>query len=148
MNLSRKCTIYLLSLLPGDLDILTALLVESEGIGEKKDSQDVDLDGLFDDSNDDEEEYNDGIEEESKGVDTEEPLSDLFGDVDDIESEEKEKFTKGEEGGEVCKSLDRSKEDLQGLWHCSLPSDPNSLSLTLTLPADGWCNLVQLNLSC
>uniref|UniRef100_A0A3Q3WFD9 Protein MCM10 homolog n=1 Tax=Mola mola TaxID=94237 RepID=A0A3Q3WFD9_MOLML len=147
MNLSRKCTIYLLSLLPGDLDILTALLVESEGIGEKKDSQDVDLDGLFDDSNDDEEEYNDGIEEESKDVDTEEPLSDLFGDVDDIESEEKEKFTKGEEGGEVCKSLDRSKEDLQGLWHCSLPSDPNSLSLTLTLPADGWCNLVQLNLS-
>lgn len=137
MNLLGKCTIYFLSLLLGDLDILTALLVESEGIGEKKDSQEVDLDGLFDDSNDDEEEFNDGIEEESKDVDTEQPLSDLFGDVEDIESEEKEKFTKGEEVGEECNSLDRSKEDLQGLWHSSLQSVPNSQCLTLTHPADG-----------
>ncbi|KAG8005804.1 Protein MCM10-like protein, partial [Nibea albiflora] len=61
--------------LPGedDLDILTALLAESEGIGEEQGGQEQadDLDGLFDDDNDDEGEYNDGAEEEERDVQTE-----------------------------------------------------------------------------
>lgn len=114
--------IYIFSLLSGedDLDILTALLIESEGVGEDQDGQEQadDLDALFDDEYDDEEgeEYKDGIEEEGRDVATEDAVSDLFGDVDDIESEEREKDTKGKEGeGEACKSLTMSKEDLQGL---------------------------------
>ncbi|XP_030004334.1 protein MCM10 homolog [Sphaeramia orbicularis] len=83
-----------------DLDILTALIEESEGIGGE---QADDLDGLFDEDND---EYKDGIEE------TEDTVSDLFGDVDDIENEESN--TQGKEGAEeVSETLNKSKEDLQ-----------------------------------
>ncbi|XP_075932212.1 protein MCM10 homolog [Anarhichas minor] len=96
-----------------DLDMLTALLAESEGVGEERGSQEQadDLDGLFDGDND-EDEYKEGVEEEGPDVGTEDALSDLFGEVDDIENEEKEAKRKGS-GGEACESLDRSKEDLQ-----------------------------------
>lgn len=107
--------IYTLSLLSGedDLDILTALLAESEGVGEEQDNREPadNLEDLFDDEYDDEqEEYRDGIEEEVQDTKTDDAVSDLFGDVDDIESENKE--TKGKE---ACKNLDMSREDLQGL---------------------------------
>ncbi|KAM4712199.1 protein MCM10 homolog [Anableps anableps] len=81
-----------------DLDILTALLDETEDGGEERDDQEQvdDLDGLFDDSRD-EEEYK------------EDSVSDLFGDVDDIENEEDGKGSERES----CDDLNRSKEDLQ-----------------------------------
>ncbi|XP_029351311.1 protein MCM10 homolog [Echeneis naucrates] len=85
-----------------DLEILTALLAESEGAGEE---QVDDLDGLFDDDNN-EEEYTEGTDEEGQDV-AEDTVSDLFGDVDDIEKEEKDTR------GEASESLNRSKEDLQ-----------------------------------
>ncbi|XP_045928561.1 protein MCM10 homolog [Micropterus dolomieu] len=96
-----------------DLDILTALLAESENVGEEHDSQEQtdDLDDLFD-NEEEEDEYKEGVEEEEQDAGAEASGSDLFGDVDDIENEEKD--TKGNEsGGEVPESLDRSKEDLQ-----------------------------------
>ncbi|KAI4803393.1 hypothetical protein KUCAC02_006942 [Chaenocephalus aceratus] len=85
-----------------DLDILTALLAESEGVEEEQGGpeQADDLDGLFDGDDAEEEEYKDGVEEEKQDVAT-----DLFGDVDDIENE-----------GEDTKTndiLNKSKEDLQ-----------------------------------
>lgn len=82
-----------------DLDILTALLDESEDGGEVRGGQEEtdDLDGLFDD--DDEEEYKEG------------GASELFGDVDDIEDEEEVKGRGGD--GEARDDLNRSKEDLQ-----------------------------------
>lgn len=88
---------------------MTALLAESEGVVEEQDTREQadDLDGLFDDDNDEGEEYKEGIEEEGRDVEAE--VSDLFGDVDDIENEEKD--TTSKESG----VLDRSKEDLQGL---------------------------------
>ncbi|XP_054480640.1 protein MCM10 homolog isoform X2 [Anoplopoma fimbria] len=97
-----------------DLDMLTALLAESEGVAEEKVSQEQadDLDDLFDGDNDEEDEYKEGVEEEDPDVGTEDALSDLFGEVDDIEKEEKDAKRKGS-GGEACESLDRSKEDLQ-----------------------------------
>lgn len=97
-----------------DLDILTALLAESEGIGEEQDGQEQadDLDGLFDDDNDDEGEYKDGVEEEEQDVQTEDAVSDLFGDVDDIESEDKDITVKGSRE-DPSESLNKSKEDLQ-----------------------------------
>ncbi|TKS91116.1 Protein MCM10 -like protein [Collichthys lucidus] len=105
----------LLTLREDDLDILTALLVESEGVGDEQDGQEQadDLDGLFDDGDDDEGEYKDGIEEEEeRDVQTEDAVSDLFGDVDDIENEDKDAEVKGS-GGEASESLNKSKEDLQ-----------------------------------
>ncbi|XP_063316244.1 protein MCM10 homolog [Pelmatolapia mariae] len=88
-----------------DLDILTALLAESEGIGEEQESQEQadDLDGLFDEEND--EEYKEGIEEEERNVDE---MLELFGDVDDIKQEEKDKESEGDR-----ENLNKSKEDLQ-----------------------------------
>ncbi|XP_010787614.1 LOW QUALITY PROTEIN: protein MCM10 homolog [Notothenia coriiceps] len=85
-----------------DLDILTALLAESEGVEEEQGGpeQTDDLDGLFDGDDAEEEEYNDGVEEEKQDVAT-----DLFGDVDDIENEGEDTKTKD--------ILDKSKEDLQ-----------------------------------
>ncbi|KAJ4924756.1 hypothetical protein JOQ06_003707 [Pogonophryne albipinna] len=85
-----------------DLDILTALLAESEGFEEEQGGpeQADDLDGLFDGDDAEEEEYKDGVEEEKQDMAT-----DLFGDVDDIENE-----------GEDTKTndiLNKSKEDLQ-----------------------------------
>lgn len=90
-----------------DLDILTALLAESEGIGEEQESQEQadDLDGLFDEEND--EEYKEGVEEEEHNVDE---MLELFGDVDDIKQEEKDKESEGDR-----ENLNKSKEDLQGL---------------------------------
>lgn len=81
---------------------MTGLLAESEDV-DVRDDQEDDLDGLFDDDND-EEEYK---EESSPDV-----VSELFGDVDDIEDEEK---TSGGPRGGASENLDRSKEDLQGL---------------------------------
>ncbi|XP_041832865.1 protein MCM10 homolog [Melanotaenia boesemani] len=88
-----------------DLDILTALLAENEGVGEEQEQTD-DLEGLFDEDND-EEEYREGSEEDVASADV---VKDLFGDVDDIENEKTE--TKEKEAG-VCENLNKSKEDLQ-----------------------------------
>ncbi|XP_017294054.1 protein MCM10 homolog [Kryptolebias marmoratus] len=87
-----------------DLDVLTALLAESEDVGRVRDDQEAadDLDGLFDEDGDEDEEYN---EEEKEDV-----VSDLFGDVNDIEDEE---GTSGGPEGGASEHLDRSKEDLQ-----------------------------------
>ncbi|KAM3587519.1 uncharacterized protein V6R79_007873 [Siganus canaliculatus] len=92
-----------------DLDILTALLAESEGVCDEQDGQEQtdDLDGLFDD--DEEGEYKDGLEDEQQDEGTEDTVADLFGDVEDIENEEKGKAA----GRESSKSADRSKQDLQ-----------------------------------
>ncbi|XP_037552059.1 protein MCM10 homolog [Nematolebias whitei] len=86
-----------------DLDILTALLDESEDIAKVRADQEQadDLDGLFDE---DDEEYQEG-----KEVSAEDVVSDLFGDVDDIENEEKT----SEEQAERPENLNRSKEDLR-----------------------------------
>ncbi|CAK6959875.1 protein MCM10 homolog [Scomber scombrus] len=94
-----------------DLDILTSLLAESEGVEEEQDGQQQadDLDALFD--NDEEEEYKEGAEEQDVEK-TEDELLDLFGDVDDIENEELDAKEK-ESGGQACESLNKSKEDLQ-----------------------------------
>ncbi|XP_055087693.1 protein MCM10 homolog [Periophthalmus magnuspinnatus] len=81
-----------------DLDILTALLEESEGV-EQQQNQADDLNDLFDEENDGEE-YKDGAEERD------DQLSELFGDVEDMEKEEENKE-------EVSESLNRSREDLQ-----------------------------------
>ncbi|XP_061124272.1 protein MCM10 homolog isoform X1 [Syngnathus typhle] len=81
-----------------DLDILTALLAENDGCEEDQQQQADDLDDLFD--NDDGEEY----------VEPKDELTELFGDVDDIEKEEqvvKKNNSKADE------SLNRSQEELQ-----------------------------------
>ncbi|XP_034019732.1 protein MCM10 homolog [Thalassophryne amazonica] len=88
-----------------DLDILTALLAESEGVGEE---QVDDLEGLFEADTDEEEEYKDGVEDESRDVTSEGAVSDLFGDVDDIRAEETD------DRQEDLERLNRSKEELQG----------------------------------
>ncbi|CAB1451880.1 unnamed protein product [Pleuronectes platessa] len=92
-----------------DLDILTALLAESEDVDEDRGGQEQkdDLDALFDDDSNEEEEYKEGIEEEERNAGTEGVVSDLFGDVDDIENEEKD--TTGKSSGSEAKS----KKDLQ-----------------------------------
>lgn len=103
---------------------MTALLAESEGVGDEQDNQEQsdNLEDLFDDEYEDgEEEYRDGIEEEVQDTKTEDAVSDLFGDVDDIESEDKQTKEK-----EACQNRDMSKEDLQGLSCCSLSSELNS----------------------
>lgn len=94
---------------------MTALLEESEGVGEKDRyglEREDDLDGLFDDDGG-EEEYKEGVEEEEgRAAGTEEDaVSELFGDVDDIEHEEK--VTKGKASGAEA----GSNEALQGLCH-------------------------------
>lgn len=104
----------------GDLDILTELLIESEGVGDDVDTekqqanpieQEEDFDSLFDDDSNGEEEYKESAEEEGQHMGAEHELSDLFGDVDDIviEEEAKNNDSKGE-----CKTLNKSREDLQG----------------------------------
>ena len=99
---------------------MTELLIESEGVGDEVDTeeqeenpieQEVDFDSLFDDDNTEEEEYKESVEEEGQHMPTEHELSDLFGDVDDIEEEVKNNDRK-----EECKSLNKSREDLQGLF--------------------------------
>lgn len=93
---------------------MTALLAENEGIGEEHDGQEQagDLDGLFDDDNE-EEEYKEGIDEEDQETETKD-VADLFGDVDDIINEDGDSKDKASEG-EASESLNKSKEDLQGL---------------------------------
>lgn len=113
---------------------MAALLAESEGVGEDQDGQEQadDLDGLFDGDNDEEEEYKEGDEEEERDVETEDIVLDLFGDVDDIENEEKD--TKGKAGGgDASESLNRSKDDLQGLYQSSLCFTLFSLCCSLCL---------------
>lgn len=109
-------------LLKGDLDILTALLTESEGVGDEVDTeqqeanpleQEEDFDSLFDDDNNEEEEYKESVEEDGQHVGAEDQRSDLFGDVDDIEIEEE---AKENDSKEECKTLNKSREDLQGLF--------------------------------
>ncbi|XP_077354889.1 protein MCM10 homolog isoform X2 [Festucalex cinctus] len=85
-----------------DLDILTALMAENGGCGEELQQAD-DLDGLFD--NDSGDEY-----EERRYVEPEEELSELFGDVDDIENEEQVAKESKSKAGD---SLNRSQEELQ-----------------------------------
>lgn len=106
----------------GDLDILTELLIESEGVGDEVDTeeqeanpteQEEDFDSLFDDDNDGEEEYKENVEEEGQHMGTEHELSHLFGDVDDIVIEEE---AKKNDSKEECKTLNKSREDLQGLF--------------------------------
>lgn len=108
--------------LKGDLDILTELLVESEGVGEEVDTEEQetnpveleeDYDGLFDDDDDGEEEYKESVEEEEEHMGAEHELLDLFGDVDDIVIEEE---AQKNDSKEECKTLNKSREDLQGLF--------------------------------
>ncbi|XP_056131836.1 protein MCM10 homolog [Lampris incognitus] len=94
-----------------DLDILTALLAESEDVGADVD----DLDGLFDNDDEGEVEYKEGIDEEEEegGVGKDDTVSDLFGDVDDIEEEE-DNCGRGQATEEdASESFNKSKEDLQ-----------------------------------
>lgn len=95
---------------------MTALLAESEGIGKEQGTpeQADDLDGLFDDDNDEEEEYQEGVDEECQDTETKGAVEDLFGDVDDIENEDRGGKQKGS-AGQASESLNKSKEDLQGL---------------------------------
>uniref|UniRef100_A0A8C2ZNA7 Protein MCM10 homolog n=1 Tax=Cyclopterus lumpus TaxID=8103 RepID=A0A8C2ZNA7_CYCLU len=100
-----------------DLDMLTALLAESEGVhGEQgRQEQADDLDGLFDADGDEEDEYKEGVEEEGPVVRTEDAVSDLFGEVDDIEKEEQDAKRKGS-GEEACENeLRRMQEQMQRL---------------------------------
>ncbi|CAL8318390.1 unnamed protein product [Lota lota] len=96
-----------------DLDLLTSLLAENEGVEVphvQKSSVD-DLDDLFDNDDDDDVEYEDGIGEEEGGG-KEDVVSDLFGNVDDIEDEETESEQQAADA-EDHDSLNKSKEDLQ-----------------------------------
>ncbi|XP_030198059.1 protein MCM10 homolog isoform X1 [Gadus morhua] len=95
-----------------DLDLLTSLLDENEDVEDphvQKSSVD-DFDDLFD-NDDDDVEYEDGIAAEKAGG-KDDVVTDLFGDVDDIEDED----TEGEQqaaDAEDDDSLNKSKEDLQ-----------------------------------
>ncbi|XP_024118394.1 protein MCM10 homolog [Oryzias melastigma] len=75
---------------------------EDRGVSKEQEQQDDDLDGLFDEDDEDEE-YTEGIEGEVLAREV--VVAELFGDVDDIEKEEK-----ADDGGE---NLNRSKEELQ-----------------------------------
>ncbi|CAL1568710.1 unnamed protein product [Knipowitschia caucasica] len=94
-----------------DLDILTALLEESEGVEEQQHQQDQDqgqaddLDNLFDEENDGEE-YKEDAEE------TKDQLSELFGDVEDVEDVEQEENKSKED---LQDELKRMQEEMQKL---------------------------------
>ncbi|XP_015809386.3 protein MCM10 homolog [Nothobranchius furzeri] len=92
-----------------DLDILTALLDEGDDVGEAQHGQEQvdDWDCLFGADGDEEEEYKEGSEEEA--VAKEDVVLELFGDVEDIEKEEKN--IKGKGGAN--ENPNQSKEDLQ-----------------------------------
>lgn len=105
---------------------MTALLTESEGFGGDVDAeeqennpseQEEDFDSLFDDDNE-EEEYRESVEEDGQHAGAGDQVSALFGDVDDVEVEE-EAPKNGSEG--ECKTLSKSREDLQGLFPYFLP---------------------------
>lgn len=100
--------------------MLVALLAENEGIKDEEEEEEEqggqeqadDLDKLFDEDTDDEE-FNDGVEGEGQDAGRgEDELLELFGDVDDIEEEEK-KTGRKERGGEA--SREQTNQDLQGL---------------------------------
>lgn len=104
---------------------MTALLTESEGVGGEFDTeeqenklseQEEDFDSLFDDDNE-EEEYKESAEEDGQTGAGDE-VSGLFGDVDDLEIEEEAQKNGSEE---ECKTLNKSREDLQGLFLYFLP---------------------------
>lgn len=100
----------------GDLDVLTALLTESEGVGGEQEQnpleQEEDFDSLFDDDNE-EDEYRESGEEDGQRPGAGDDVSGLFGDVDDVEIEEEAQKNGSEE---ECKTLNKSREDLQGLF--------------------------------
>lgn len=95
-------------LCPGedDLGILTALMAENEGRGEEQEQrqQADDFDDLFD---------NDDEDEEGRDVEPEDELTELFGDVDDIRKEDQ---VAQENKSEASESLNRSQEELQGIY--------------------------------
>lgn len=100
---------------------MTALLTESEGVGGDVDTeeqennpleQEEDFDSLFDDDNE-EEEYRESVEEDGQHPGAGDEVSGLFGDVDDIEIEEEAQKNGSEEERET---LNKSREDLQGLF--------------------------------
>ncbi|XP_061662720.1 protein MCM10 homolog [Syngnathoides biaculeatus] len=86
-----------------DLDILTALMAENGDEEDKEEQQVDDLEDLFDE--DGEEEYDEG-----QDVKPEDELSELFGDVDDIEKEEQ---AAEEDKGKANESLCMSQAELQ-----------------------------------
>lgn len=96
---------------------MTELLIESEGVGEEQDAnpteQEEDFDSLFDDDNSGEEEYEESVEEEGQHAGAEHELSELFGDVDDLVIEEEDEKN---DSKEEYKTLNKSREDLQGLF--------------------------------
>lgn len=128
LHVQMQVSVYLCHPGEDDLDILTALLAENEGIGEQQAGREQadDLDGLFDDDNDEGEEYKEGAEEEQRDAVEEDAVANLFGDVGDIENEDKG-AKENESAGEASENLNRSKEDLQGL--CC-----NNLTFNLLLP--------------
>ncbi|KAJ8006906.1 hypothetical protein DPEC_G00112070 [Dallia pectoralis] len=98
-----------------DLDILTALLAENEGEQEQQANREVEdnLDDLFDNDEDDEEEYRDGVEpNEDLNRAKEDRALALFGDVADIEAKDKEANTQLA-GEKALNNLNKSQEDLQ-----------------------------------
>lgn len=90
---------------------------EDSGASKEQGQENDDLEGLFDED-DEEEEYKDGIEGDILA--TEDVVTELFGDVDDIQNEEKDAEGKAERGGE---NPDVSKEELQGLCWNAFRSD-------------------------
>lgn len=105
---------------------MTALLAESEGLGDEVDAEErenhplegeEDFDSLFDGASE-EDEYKESAEEDGQRTGAGDDVSDLFGDVDDLEIEE---GAKRNGGGEERKALNKSREDLQGLFLYFLP---------------------------
>ncbi|KAG7270320.1 hypothetical protein CRUP_030220 [Coryphaenoides rupestris] len=108
-----------------DLDMLTSLLAESGDVGGNN-VLDDDLDDLFDNDGDDDVEYQDRLAEEEEEEEEEEDeqkgvvghkedavVSDLFGDVDDLEEEDEEEGGQPESHAEDNGILNKSREDLQ-----------------------------------
>jgi len=103
-----------MSVCPGedDLDMLTALLAESEGVQEQDHREQADaLDDLFD-AAEEEEEYKEGVEEEGPAVGRQ---------GEDTEDEERDAERKGSDEGAL---LDGSTVDLQG--ECLLYSESSA----------------------
>ncbi|XP_053718940.1 protein MCM10 homolog [Synchiropus splendidus] len=95
-----------------DLDILTALLAESEGGCEEQEEQQQvdDLNDLFDEE-DDGEEYKEDPEEDKQKSD--EAASDLFGDDGDDDIKQETVIKETENTSKPGDSLNKSRDDLQ-----------------------------------